>query len=387
MHSTVLHKRSTIPGNAPDSTILSAGEIALNLADGKMFVKSTDNSVKTFLNEQHLPYTFDQSLSSVNYQQGSNLVTGILGGVLGGIGNSVSGAGSTAINGSDNSIAADYAIIGNGSDNEITAQGDYGAILGGHNNTLSHPESFILGSNISSHLSGFTYVNNLSSTGKIYANGVELNGAGSGVDTEVRSLTSSWLPLSGGTITGNLSVLGTSTIDGVAQLGNIENAVSTIYVDTSKVGINTETPNKELTVEALNDDYDIAILTPRSPTHKPLYMASVWHGRAWLEAIKDLKKFIKIPQEVKHSIYENHFVARGEIYKDYVSTCLLPVMDYMSTRPIYFAPSGYAKKKSPQEVEEYRKKTGHIDWPIAPFVLERLFSIWIDSQKFKVINK
>jgi hypothetical protein len=145
--------------------------------------------------------------------------------------------------------------------------------------------------------------------------------------------------------------------------------------------------NKELTVEALNDDYDIAILTPRSPTHKPLYMASVWHGKAWLEAIKDLKRFIRIPQEVKHSIYENHFVARSDIYKDYVLTCLLPVMDYMSTRPVYFAPSGYAKKKSPQEVEEYRRKTGHIDWPIAPFVLERLFSIWIDSQKFKVINK
>jgi hypothetical protein len=145
--------------------------------------------------------------------------------------------------------------------------------------------------------------------------------------------------------------------------------------------------NKELIVEALNDDYDIAILTPRSPSHKPLYMASVWHGKAWLEAIKDLKKFIKIPQEVKHSIYENHFVARGEIYKDYVSNCLLPVMDYMSTRPVYFGPSGYAKKKSPQEVEEYRKKTGHIDWPIAPFVLERLFSIWIDSKNFKVINK
>jgi hypothetical protein len=145
--------------------------------------------------------------------------------------------------------------------------------------------------------------------------------------------------------------------------------------------------NKGLTVEALNDDYDIAILTPRSPSHKPLVMASLWHGKSWDEAIKDLKKFIKIPKEVKHSIYENHFVARGEIYKDYVINCLLPVMDYMSTRPVYFTPSGYAKKKSPQEVEEYRKKTGHIDWPIAPFVLERLFSIWIDSKNFKVINK
>lgn len=145
--------------------------------------------------------------------------------------------------------------------------------------------------------------------------------------------------------------------------------------------------NKNLTIEALNDDYDIAILTPRSPSHKPLYMASIWHGRAWLEAIKELRKFIKIPSEVRHSIYENHFVARSEIYKDYVSTCLLPAMEFMSTRPVFFGPSGYAKKKSIDEVEEYRKKTGKIDWPIAPFVLERLFSIWINDQNFKVVNK
>lgn len=145
--------------------------------------------------------------------------------------------------------------------------------------------------------------------------------------------------------------------------------------------------NKTLTKEALIDDYDIAILTPRSPSHKPLAMAAIWHGKAWTEAIKELKRFIRIPQEVKYSIYENHFVARSEIYKDYVSTCLLPVMDYMSTRPVFFNPSGYAKKKSIQEVNEYKEKTGKNDWPIAPFVLERLFSIWINDQNFKIVNK
>lgn len=145
--------------------------------------------------------------------------------------------------------------------------------------------------------------------------------------------------------------------------------------------------NKQLTREALIDDYDIAVLTPRSPSHKPLAMASVWHGKAWDNALRELKRFIKVPQEVKHAIYENHFVARSEIYKDYVSTCLIPAMDFMASRPVFFAPSGYAKKKSIQEVNEYREKTGKNDWPIAPFVLERLFSIWINDQKFKIVNK
>jgi hypothetical protein len=57
-----------------------------------------------------------------------------------------------------------------------------------------------------------------------------------------------YLPLTGGTITGSLSVIGTSTVNGVVQLGSISNPTTTLYVDTSKVGINTENPNEELTV-------------------------------------------------------------------------------------------------------------------------------------------
>ena len=144
---------------------------------------------------------------------------------------------------------------------------------------------------------------------------------------------------------------------------------------------------KQLTTEALIDDYDIAILTPRSPNHKALSMASIWHGKAWDEAIKDLRKNIRVPSEVKYAIYENHFIAKGDIYKEYVSNCLSPVMDYMVSNPVYFADSGYIKKKSQEEVKAYQEKTGRRDWPIAPFVLERLFSIWINDKNFKVVNK
>jgi hypothetical protein len=180
----------------PATASLSAGEIAVNTADGKLFTKATNNTVKTFLNAEQQPYTLDVSLSSSNYQYGSNTVTGLLAGVLGGVNNDVSGAGSTVINGSDNDIEADYALIGNGSNNTILTGGDFGAILGGVNNTLNHSESFILGSNITSHLSGFTYVNNLTAAGKIYGDGSGLTGiiaeGIAGQDTEVRALTSVW---------------------------------------------------------------------------------------------------------------------------------------------------------------------------------------------------
>ena len=193
--STILHKRSSVAGVVPSLTALSAGEIAINTADGKFFTKTITNEVKTFLNSNQLPFSLDESLSSINCQHGENGVSGVLSVVLGGVSNSVSGAGSTVTNGSDNTIDGDYAFIGNGSNNTISVEGDFGAILGGQNNTLSHPETFILGSNISSHLSGFTYVNNLSSAGKIYGDGSQLTGIVAG-DTEattlVRTASSNW---------------------------------------------------------------------------------------------------------------------------------------------------------------------------------------------------
>lgn len=144
---------------------------------------------------------------------------------------------------------------------------------------------------------------------------------------------------------------------------------------------------KELNRDDLIDDYDVAILTPRSPNHKPLLMARNYHGVAWDNAFTEIKKIIKVPQEVRYAIYENHFVAGRDIYQSYVNELLIPVIGYMRDRDVFFADSGYAQKKPKEEVKAYREKTGRKDWPIAPFILERLFSIYIDDKNLKVVNK
>lgn len=147
----------------------------------------------------------------------------------------------------------------------------------------------------------------------------------------------------------------------------------------------------------LSHDFDVAVLTPRSKSHKMLGMSTLWHGGhthnyAWDNSIAELKKFINIPEEVKTPIYENHFIARKEIYHEYVSSFLNPVMQYMSDRSCFFVDAGYAPKKERdksegiQAVERYRKETGRNDWPIAPFILERLFSIFINDKQLKIIN-
>lgn len=145
--------------------------------------------------------------------------------------------------------------------------------------------------------------------------------------------------------------------------------------------------DKSLTLEKiLNTDFDIAVLTPRSPNHKMLQMASAWHKESWDIAFNELKKFIKVPREVTNAIYENHFIAKREIYQEYVRSVLGPAMSYMGERSVFFENAGYAKRKTASEQKEYKEKTGRDDWPIAPFILERLFSIWIEGKGFKVVN-
>jgi hypothetical protein len=133
-------------------------------------------------------------------------------------------------------------------------------------------------------------------------------------------------------------------------------------------------------------DFDIAVLTPVSSSHKALHMAKNWHGEPWIKAIEALREFIKVPHELNHPIYENHFIATREIYVDYVNSCLAPCMDFIRNRTEFFEDSGYAKRKTSEEVKAYQQKSGRKDWPIAPFILERLFSIWINSKNFKLIN-
>jgi len=137
--------------------------------------------------------------------------------------------------------------------------------------------------------------------------------------------------------------------------------------------------------------FDVAVLTPHSPAHQPLTMAVNWHGKAWKDAYEAfkpfLRKFGKVPEELKYSIYENHFIARREIYHEYVSTYLLPAIEFIGDNPVYFVDSLYVPKKKDQaEIQRVQKLLKANDWPILPFLLERLFSFYINDKGFNVIK-
>jgi hypothetical protein len=199
-NSTVLHKRNATPGAIPTLLALSAGEIGINIHDGKLFTRTVADTIKTFISDDQLPYKLNLSLSAITTQIGNNVVSQVLSNVLGGYLNTITGAGSTIINGELNSVAGDFAFVGGGAQNVISSNGDFSAILGGHHNLIAHTNSFTLGSNLTSHADNFTYVNNIS--GVYYGDGSNLTGV---IASEGYSIDTTKLPLSGGTLTGGLT--------------------------------------------------------------------------------------------------------------------------------------------------------------------------------------
>ena len=96
-------------------------------------------------------------------QYGRNVITNVLSNILGGYTNTIAGAGSVIVNGESNNITSDFGFIGSGAYNTILSPGDFSGIIAGNHNLISHQNSFILGSSLSSCAANFTFVNNISS--------------------------------------------------------------------------------------------------------------------------------------------------------------------------------------------------------------------------------
>jgi len=170
----ILIKRNNVSGVIPRLSSLELGELGINTVDGKLFTKTVSDSVSSivsFLNSNDYPYTLNHYYSSVNFIYGNNTVNQVYASVLGGYNNDITGGGSSVINGEDNDIAGDFSLIGSGLKNKINASGDYSFIAAGSGNLINHSNVFVLGSDLSSHASDFTYVNNISATNTIFGDG------------------------------------------------------------------------------------------------------------------------------------------------------------------------------------------------------------------------
>ena len=217
--SVIKFKRSSISNRTPELSALELGELALNLADGKIFFKKINDGIESltsFLNSDYDLFTLNETLSSFSFKYGNNIVNEIFSSIFNGINNKVSGAASTIINGEENEVQSNFSFIGAGYNNKILLDSNNSFNAAGSNNVIQHENVFTLGSNLTSHAENFTYVNNLSSTGSLYINN-------------------------------NL------------EINNNEETAS-LFVSANMVGINTETPTEALSVvgnASITEDLEI----------------------------------------------------------------------------------------------------------------------------------
>lgn len=144
-----------------------------------------------------------------------------------------------------------------------------------------------------------------------------------------------------------------------------------------------------LTQEGLNSDYDVLSFTRNSHKHQMLAMANQWHPH-FLTTIKLLweKLGYKMPSEAKNPIYQNHYSAKTEIYKRYVSEFLTPAIELTEKdEELHHAmtqPSGYEHLNRQADIKSVKAKLNLNSYPLAPFILERCPSLWLTMHKINV---
>ena len=146
---------------------------------------------------------------------------------------------------------------------------------------------------------------------------------------------------------------------------------------------------KSITADMLGGDYQVLSLTKNSKKHTMLAHLYQWHPKS-KQAMECLwsKLGMKLPGEVRNPIYQNHYLAKGEIYKDYVNNFLSPAMGLIEKdeelNNLMIQPSGYGRLSREADLRSVKEKLGMNDYPLAPFILERCPSCYYQMKDVNV---
>lgn len=92
-----------------------------------------------------------------------------------------------------------------------------------------------------------------------------------------------------------------------------------------------------------------------------------------------------LEERTRFTVYQNHFIARSEIYEDYVKNLLEPAIKEMENKDnkelqnIIWQDSKYHKKHTMSE--KLKRELGVPYYPYHTFICERLFSIYLNKHK------
>lgn len=148
---------------------------------------------------------------------------------------------------------------------------------------------------------------------------------------------------------------------------------------------------RQITPEVLESEYEVLAFTKNTRHHQMLYASERWHP-GFMQSLKIIcgKAAVPVPSEVNTPIYQNAFMATRQIYQDYVWEYLQKVMHVISHDPECYMlatlDSNYHElaKIDAAPREWLSEKLGMDYYPMAPFLLERLFSIFCHNNKINV---
>lgn len=145
----------------------------------------------------------------------------------------------------------------------------------------------------------------------------------------------------------------------------------------------------QLTQDTLKRDFEVLSFTKNGREHRMLGMLNTWHPKG-LEALNLLWKKLgyRRPMETKQPVYQNHYAAKTDIYKRYVTEFLTPAHEMIEKdeelNGLMMLESNYGRLARDADSKSVKNKLGLDSYPLCPFVLERCPSLWFDMHNIKV---
>ena len=177
--TTVSDLKGAMVGGAGECSIIVGGTLNTTTAPCTFIGGGCDNIINNTLRSGSVIVGGRNNTTTNGYYPGPNYENTFIGGgfcnTISSYGLSFIGAGgrntisagyaNVIVGGCDNTNSGNYSIIGGGCNNTISASTNTSGILGGRDNTVSHSDSFIIGSSITSHAAGTMHINNLTVSG------------------------------------------------------------------------------------------------------------------------------------------------------------------------------------------------------------------------------
>lgn len=168
-----------------------------------------------------------------------------------------------------------------------------------------------------------------------------------------------------------------------------ETTAERIGVCSWRLGDKMRKHHRENIITGMDSDFQVLSFTRNSFRHQMLAMSNAWHP-GFMPTIRLLweKLGLKIPSEAKNPIYQNHFLAKTSIYRDYVDNFLVPAMELTEKdeelNKLMTQPSGYGKLSRGCDLRSVKAKLGMDDYPLAPFILERSPCLYFQLKGYKI---